>query len=54
MIGPEMLDRLGDVLFADQDAAAVLHEELAQELTADNGTARLRVALPFAERGEIS
>jgi arsenite-transporting ATPase len=53
VIGHEMLDRLGDVLFDEQDAAAVLHQELAQELTTDNGTARLRVALPFAERGEI-
>jgi arsenite-transporting ATPase len=53
VIGPEMLDRLGGVLFEDRDAAGVLHEELAQELVADNGTARLRVALPFAERGEI-
>jgi len=53
VLGPGMLDQLGDALFEDRDAAAVLHEELAQELIADNGTARLRVALPFTERGEI-
>ena len=53
VVGPEMLDRLGDELFGEEDAAAVLHEELSQELTASNGAAKLRVALPFAERGEI-
>jgi arsenite/tail-anchored protein-transporting ATPase len=53
VVGPEMLDRLGTELFDTQDAAEVLHEELSQELTASNGSARLRVALPFTERGEV-
>ena len=53
VVGTRMLDNLGDELFGDDDAAEVLHEELAQELTATNGSATLRVALPFAERGEI-
>ena len=48
-----MLDRLATRCSATEDAAAVLHEELAQELSADNGTATLRLALPFAERGDI-
>jgi arsenite-transporting ATPase len=53
VIGPEMLDRLGDELFGDQDAGAVLHQELSQELVADNGSATLRLAIPFAEKGDI-
>ncbi len=31
----------------------VLHDELTQELTAENGRATLRLPLPFAERGDI-
>ena len=53
VIGPEMLDRLGDELFDGRDAAAVLHEDLAQELTTENGRATLRLPIPFAEKGDI-
>jgi len=53
VVGPEALDELGEVLFGADDASAVLHEELSQELSSDNGSATLRLALPFAERGDI-
>jgi arsenite/tail-anchored protein-transporting ATPase len=53
VIGPEMLDRLGDELFEDLDAGAVLHEELSQELVADNGSATLRLPIPFVEKADI-
>ena len=43
-VGPEMLDRLGDEVFEDGDAAALLHSELAQQLVTNNGTATLRSA----------
>ncbi len=51
--GPALLDELGAAVFDGADAAAVLHGELAQELTARNGHARLRLPLPLAERGDI-
>jgi arsenite-transporting ATPase len=51
--GSEALDGLGDVLFGDRGAHEVLHEELSQELSASDGEATLRLALPFAERGEL-
>jgi arsenite-transporting ATPase len=54
VVGPTMLDRLADELFAEHDAAGVLHTSLAQELEVDDQQARLRLALPFAERGDIS
>src|SRR3954463_16805233 len=54
VIGPQMLDRLGDVLFDDLDASSVLFEELTQELTTNNGTAQLRLVLPFAEKADIA
>ena len=53
VVGPEMLDRLAAEVFGDQDPAAVLHNELSQELSGENGRATLRLALPFAERGDI-
>jgi arsenite-transporting ATPase len=53
VVGPKMLDRLADELFADGDAGAVLHEDLSQELTSDNGTATLRLPIPFVEKADI-
>jgi arsenite-transporting ATPase len=54
VVGAEMLDRLGDVVFADADAAAVLHRRLTQELEVGPDVARLRIDLPFADKGDIS
>jgi arsenite/tail-anchored protein-transporting ATPase len=53
VIGPAMLDRLGAVLFGEREAQSVLFDQLTQEITTNNGTAQLRVALPFAEKAEI-
>jgi arsenite-transporting ATPase len=53
VIGPAMLDRLGEEVFDEVDAGAVLFEELSQELSADNGSANLRLAIPFAEKADI-
>jgi arsenite-transporting ATPase len=54
VIGAEMLDRLADVLFSQHDPAAVLHDELTQELIISEDGARLRLVLPFANKGDIS
>jgi arsenite/tail-anchored protein-transporting ATPase len=54
VVGPAMLDRLAGELFADRDPAAVLHDALAQELEVLTNGARLRLDLPFAEKGDIS
>lgn len=53
VIGDERLDELGDELFTTHDPMAVLHDQLSQELTVDNGRARLRLALPFAAKGDV-
>src|SRR3954466_2536 len=53
VFGTQMLGRLGDVLFDDLDVSSVLFEELTQELTTNNGTAQLRLVLPFAEKADI-
>jgi arsenite/tail-anchored protein-transporting ATPase len=52
--GPEMLDRLAGELFANADPASVLYEALAQELEVSGEGARLRLDLPFVEKGDIS
>jgi arsenite-transporting ATPase len=53
VMGPAMLDRLAGEVFGDGDPAELLHRELSQELSGQNGSATLRLALPFAERGDI-
>jgi arsenite-transporting ATPase len=54
VIGAETLDVLGDELFAGHDVQDLLHEDLSRELTSDgDGRATLRLALPFADRGDI-
>jgi arsenite-transporting ATPase len=53
--GADMLDRLGAEVFGERDAAAVLHASFSHELAVGrDGGARLRLALPFASRGDIS
>jgi arsenite/tail-anchored protein-transporting ATPase len=54
VVGPEMLDRLAGELFREHDPAAVLHQTIAHELTVSEDGASLRMALPFAHKGEIS
>jgi arsenite/tail-anchored protein-transporting ATPase len=54
VVGPQMLDRLGDELFGGRDAAAVLHDTVSQRLVVGADHAELRMALPFAARGDIS
>jgi arsenite-transporting ATPase len=54
VIGARMLDRLAQELFAGVEAAAVLHRAITQELVVEDGRARLRLAVPFARKGEIS
>ncbi|HET9105187.1 MAG TPA: ArsA family ATPase [Solirubrobacteraceae bacterium] len=54
VVGPVMLDRLAAELFAERDAAAVLHDTVTQQLEVDADGARLRLSLPFAQKGAIS
>jgi arsenite-transporting ATPase len=53
VVGEAMLDRLADEVFADHDAEELLYKDLSQQLVSSNGTATLRVPLPFAEKGDI-
>jgi arsenite-transporting ATPase len=55
VVGPALLDRLGDELFGGgADAHALHHRSVSErlELRADGAT--LRLELPFAEKGDIS
>ncbi len=54
VLGAEMLDRLGDELFAGTDAAGVFHASVSQELVVQRGLATLRLDLPLAEKGGLS
>ncbi len=54
VVGPEMLDRLSEELFSEHEPAAVLHDVLTQELVVSEHGAKLRLTLPFADKGEIT
>jgi arsenite-transporting ATPase len=54
VIGEAMLDRLADALFDGRDAAEVLYDKVTQELSVGESGASVRLALPFAEKGDIS
>ena len=54
VVGPAMLDTLGDAVFGASDASAVLHAALTQDFSLEDGRGVVRLAVPFAERGDIS
>jgi arsenite-transporting ATPase len=54
VVGAAMLDRLGTALFGASDAAALLHGGLAQEFSLDDGQGEVRLAVPFADKGDVS
>src|SRR5918994_1472016 len=54
VLGAQMLDRLGEALFAGVEAGAVLHDRVTQELSLHDGGAELRLDLPFVSKGDVS
>ena len=54
VLGAEMLDRLAGELFSGRDPAAVLHDQLTQQLEMVDSGARLRLDLPFVSKSDIS
>jgi arsenite-transporting ATPase len=54
VVGAAMLDRLADALFAGLDPAAVLFSGSSQSLSVSDTGASLRLALPLADKGDIS
>jgi arsenite-transporting ATPase len=56
VVGPGMLDRLGDALFrtGGLDPAVVLHDSVTQELEVSERQARLRLALPLAKKADVA
>ncbi len=54
VIGGAMLDRLAEALFEGRDPAEVLHDRVTQELSVGASGASVRLALPFADKGDIS
>jgi arsenite/tail-anchored protein-transporting ATPase len=54
VVGAEMLDLLGKELFHGTPAEEILHDQLAHELSSEDGLTTLRVKMPFAQRGDVS
>jgi arsenite/tail-anchored protein-transporting ATPase len=53
VIGPAMLARLGADVFDGHEPQAVLYRDLSQELVMLDGSAELRLTIPFVEKAEI-
>ncbi len=54
VVGPAMLERLADAVFAAHDPAALLHDSVSQEVTLTSDGAQLRLDLPFARKGDVT
>jgi arsenite/tail-anchored protein-transporting ATPase len=56
VIGPRMLDRLAEEVFAgaDGETDSVLHAELTQRVESSDGRTTLRFRVPFTERDDLS
>jgi arsenite-transporting ATPase len=53
VVGAEMLDRLAEAVFEQAEPHAMLYRDLSQELVMQDGTAELRLKVPFTEKAEI-
>jgi len=53
VMGPEMLDRLADAVFAGAAPHALLYQDLTQELVMGDDVATLRLRIPFTGKAEI-
>jgi arsenite-transporting ATPase len=54
VVGDARLDELAVALFDGRAPEALLHRRLAQELRIDDGSAVLRLDVPFADKGDIA
>jgi arsenite/tail-anchored protein-transporting ATPase len=54
VLGGAMLDRLAGALFNGSAATGLLHAGLAQEFTLDGDEGAVRLAVPFADKGDVS
>jgi arsenite-transporting ATPase len=53
VMGLEMLTRLGDEVFGERPAGELQYHDLSQELVMANGSAELRLRVPFVEKADI-
>jgi arsenite-transporting ATPase len=53
VLGSGMLDRLAGEVFGELEPGALLYDDLAQEFVTNNGTATLRLPIPFVEKADI-
>ena len=53
VVGPEMLERLGDAVFGSRAPERVLYHEQSLALKMDGDSAELRLRVPFTEKGDV-
>jgi arsenite-transporting ATPase len=54
VVGPDALDRLADALYAEHRPEERLHVGLSRELEVHEDGARLRIAVPLADRDDVA
>jgi arsenite-transporting ATPase len=54
VVGLEMLRRLGEALFGDDDPSAIFYHGRAYDVQRLDGGYRLELALPFMEKGDVA
>jgi len=53
VVGPAMLERVSDAVFAERSPEDVLYRDLSQELVMNDAGAELRLKIPFVEKAQI-
>jgi arsenite/tail-anchored protein-transporting ATPase len=53
VVGPEMLERLGEAVFGSRAPERVLYHEQSLALKMDGDSAELRLRVPFTEKGDV-
>jgi arsenite/tail-anchored protein-transporting ATPase len=53
VVGPAMLERLGDAVFGSRSPEKVLYHDQSLALVMDGDSAELRLKVPFAQKGDV-
>jgi arsenite-transporting ATPase len=53
VVGPAMLERLGDAVFGSRSPENVLYHDQSLALVMDGDSAELRLKVPFAQKGDV-
>lgn len=53
VVGESMLGRLGSELFKDREPEGLLYSSISHELSVNNGSAKLKISVPFTKKEDV-